>query len=145
MDIFGSRNNVVRTYYSGITKDGDLTLPEECLKGIALADGECTVIVTNSPKEYILCLYTLDSFADVRKNLESLNSMDPAVRSIKRRIIGEAEEVVMDKSGHIRIGPEFLMRLCFASDWFEKRGRPAFTVVLTEYPDRIEIGTPYFI
>ena len=119
--------NIEAVYTSSVTKDGVLTLPEECLTGM---DG-LSFVLTNYLIEGILSLYTEDAFNDIKERLERSNMLDPTIRMIRRLVIGEAIEITMNKNGRINIGPEFRLRLGLGED--------RDSVRLLKYPDKIEI------
>lgn len=133
--------NIVASYTSVITKDGDLILPEECLKEILQAGTDSTVIITNSLTDGSVSLYTQAAFKKVCEDIDSTFLMGSASRMLKRHIVGESMDVDIDKRGHIRIEPEFLKRIGLDMDQDTLKLRKDFPVKILKYPTRIEISS----
>ncbi len=120
--------------YTAEITNGYLTLPVECLED----KNPGSLIITFSLKAGIICLYTSESFEEVRHNLGRLNNIDPGSRMLKRRILGNAEEVNVIDGNKIHIKSEFLMELGFDTDQ-EKIDLEQFTVVILKFSNVIEI------
>lgn len=119
-------------YTSVITKDGDLTLPEDCLSNKPISEDD-SFVLTNSLEDGIICLYSMQDFDDIRKNLDQLNSMDLNARRLKRRVVGEAVTVRIN-GRVINVLSEYLVRL-----GFDVYNQTEFPVMLLKYRNRIEI------
>lgn len=132
-------DNIVTIHTSVITKDGVLTLPKECLAGRCVEDDGYPIILTNSLAEGVLCIYSYAAFDEIHENLRRLNYMDSNVRYLVRRILGEAIETLIDKSGNIKIEAELLSRLGFDTDQSPNDDKTKFPVTLLVYPNKIEI------
>lgn len=124
-------------YTSVITKDGDLTLPEECLSNKPISEDD-SFVLTNSLEDGIICLYSMQDFDDIRKNLDKLNSMDLNARRLKRRVVGEAVTVRIN-GRVINLLSEYLVKLGFDPDQEDGNNQTDFPVMLLKYLNRIEI------
>ena len=131
--------DIVASYTSVITKDGDLILPEECLTEIFQAGTDSTVVLTNSLTNGSVSLYTHAAFTKVCEDINSTYLMGTASRMLKRHIIGESVDVNIDKSGHIKMEPEFLMRIGLDMNQDALKLRKDSPVKILKYPTRIEI------
>ena len=133
-----SLENIEGVYDSVISEDGKLSLPNECLMSTFQTEDTLSGLLTNSLAEGVLCLYSKESFEETCRNLGCLNIIDPAVRRLKKRIIGEAVEVEI-KKGQIKIQPAQLSRLNLDLKIDEFCGQTVFPVVILEHSNRIEI------
>lgn len=124
-------------YTSVITKDGDLTLPEECLSNKPISEDD-SFVLTNSLEDGIICLYSMQDFDDIRKNLDKLNSMDLNARRLKRRVVGEAVTVRIN-GRVINVLSEYLVKLGFDPNQEARNNQTDFPVMLLKYLNRIEI------
>ena len=120
--------------YTAEITNGYLTLPVECLKD----KNSGSIIMSLSWKKGIVCLYTSESFEEVRHNLGQLNTIDPGSRMLKRRILGNAEEVNVIDGNKIHIKSDFLTELGFDPNQ-EKINLEQFTVVILKFSNAIEI------
>lgn len=59
------------------------------------------VVVTISPSDHCLLLYTLEDWGVVEDKLTSLPTLNAQVRQLKRMLIGHADDCSMDGSGRI--------------------------------------------
>ncbi len=100
-------SNPYEAKYTAEITDGYLTLPMDCLKDLNTK----SLILSFSWEEGKICLYTSESYENVRCNLNRLNAMEPKARALKRRIIGCAVEIDINDENRIHIGPEFLTEL----------------------------------
>jgi MraZ protein len=86
-----------------------------------------TLIVTLSLDEGYLSAYTPENFRQIREQIGQLSGTDPAVRRLKRTIIGEAMPCDLDAQGRISVSDELWVRIgvnageeiCFI-DMFDK-------------------------
>lgn len=132
-----SLENIEAVYNSVISEDGMLSLPVECLTSI-FQSGDPSGILTNSLAEGVLSLYSHETFEEICRSLRCLNIMDPKVRRLKRRIIGESVEIKINK-GQIKIQPEQLSKLNLDSKIDELCGQTVFPIVILKYSSRFEI------
>ncbi len=65
-----------------------------------------TLIVTLSLDDGYLSAYTPEQFHEIRAQIAQLSGTDPAVRRLKRAIIGEAMPCDFDKQGRISVSDE---------------------------------------
>lgn len=65
-----------------------------------------SLVVTLSLDDGFLSLYTPERFRQIRDQLSQLSGTDPAVRKLKRAIIGEAMVCDLDSQGRISISDE---------------------------------------
>ncbi|MBP8989726.1 MAG: division/cell wall cluster transcriptional repressor MraZ [Clostridia bacterium] len=65
-----------------------------------------TLIVTLSLDDGYLSAYTPEQFQKIREQINQLSGTDPAVRRLKRLIIGEAMICELDSQGRISISDE---------------------------------------
>jgi MraZ protein len=59
------------------------------------------MVVTISPNDRCLLMYTLTTWEAVERKLVSLPSLNPKTRKLKRMLIGHADDCDMDSSGRI--------------------------------------------
>lgn len=59
------------------------------------------MVVTISPNDRCLLMYTLTAWESVERKLISLPSLNPKTRKLKRMLIGHADDCDMDGSGRI--------------------------------------------
>ncbi len=64
------------------------------------------IVVTLSLDKGYLSVYTEERFSHIRRQIESLNSMDPQVRRVTRYIIGEALTCDLDAQGRVSVSSE---------------------------------------
>ncbi|MEM7358581.1 MAG: division/cell wall cluster transcriptional repressor MraZ [Pseudomonadota bacterium] len=68
---------------------------------LRLSEGQ--MVVTISPNDRCLLLYTLTTWEAVERKLVSLPTLNPNTRKLKRMLIGHADDCEMDASGRILI------------------------------------------
>ena len=66
-----------------------------------LSDSDGKLVVTISPQDRCLWLYTLSEWEAVEKKLISLPTLNSSTRKLKRMLIGHADDCDMDGSGRI--------------------------------------------
>lgn len=66
-----------------------------------LSDAEGRLVVTISPNDRCLWLYTLTDWESVQKKLVSLPTLNAQSRKLKRMLIGHADDCAMDGSGRV--------------------------------------------
>ncbi|MDX1811498.1 MAG: division/cell wall cluster transcriptional repressor MraZ [Gammaproteobacteria bacterium] len=82
---------------------GRLTMPSRYRELITNAcDGN--LIMTVDPDECLL-LYPYEEWLEVEKSLAALPSLNKQARSLKRLLMGYAQELTMDKNGRLLVPP----------------------------------------
>ena len=133
-----SKMQPLAVYDSIVTREGMLVIPQDCLTDLFL-DGT-TVVLTNSLDKGAIVLYTPNAFDDVKSNLSYLNSIDPTARALKKRILGEAIDIMIN-NGIIEMPPEYMESLGLSS-MHTISGNPAsFNIKILKYSWKIEIYT----
>ena len=66
-----------------------------------LSISEGKMVVTISPNDRCLWLYTLDAWEAVERKLVSLPTLNAQARKLKRMLIGHADDCDMDSSGRV--------------------------------------------
>jgi len=61
------------------------------------------MVVTISPNDRCLLMYTLTAWEAVERKLVSLPTLNPKTRKLKRMLIGHADDCDMDSNGRILI------------------------------------------
>lgn len=64
-------------------------------------ESEGRLVVTISPTDKCLLMYTLDDWNVVEKKLIALPTLNPQTRTLKRMLIGNADDCTMDGNGRI--------------------------------------------
>lgn len=72
------------------------------------------LVVTLSLDDGYLSAYTPDQFKQIREQISQLSGTDPAVRRLKRLIIGEAMVCELDNQGRISISDELWSHITVA-------------------------------
>lgn len=125
--------NPLAIYHAVMSKDRRITLPKGCLLDMhPNDDGSYPAVLSNSFEDNCIFICTREHFKVITGNLASLNAMDPAMRIIKRRILGDAVELCADKRRRIRIYSRFMETLGFD-------GCRPFSVTILKYPEMIKI------
>lgn len=62
-------------------------------------------LVLTADADGCLLVYPQPEWEPIRDKLLKMSSLDPRIRALQRRLIGYAEEVVMDASGRVLISP----------------------------------------
>ncbi len=65
-----------------------------------------SLVVTLSLDDGYLSVYTPEQFTQIRSQISQLSGTDPAVRRLKRAIIGEAMPCDLDSQGRISVSDE---------------------------------------
>lgn len=65
-----------------------------------------SLVVTLSLDDGYLSVYTSEQFTQIRNQISQLSGTDPAVRRLKRAIIGEAMPCDLDSQGRISVSDE---------------------------------------
>ncbi|MGI6298307.1 MAG: hypothetical protein ACOX1T_03785 [Saccharofermentanales bacterium] len=94
-----------------------------------------TLVVTLNIDDGYLSGYTPERFADIRRQLEQLSGTDPAVRRLRRAIIGEAMACELDSQGRISVSMEL---------WSFIGVKPGDEVCFIDLYDKIEICSKAF-
>jgi len=93
------------------------------------------VVITNSLDAKYICVYRKDYFeSTVKPQFAKLNSVNPMVRKIQRRIIGEAIEATIDRQGKISL-KDFLDRI---------EAGPEDEIYIFSYDNKLEICSKCF-
>ena len=123
-------------YRTVITKQGYISLPKECIANDM--DNPSSFILTDSMNGG-LCLYTREDFKNMQSEINKLNSLNPQARELKRRLVGNASVVFIEKRRCIKIPSELLLILGIDTNQDEIKKRKFFRVMLIKHPHRIEI------
>ena len=94
-----------------------------------------SLIVTLSLDDGYLSAYSPDNFRIIRDQINQLSGTDPAVRRLKRSIIGEAMACEMDGQGRISVSEEL---------WSHISVRPGDEVCFIDMFDKLEICSKAF-
>jgi len=70
-----------------------------------MAECEGQVVVTIDTQSRCLSVYPLPAWEELEEAMQSLPSMEPAVRRLKRLVIGYASDLELDKAGRILLPP----------------------------------------
>ncbi len=89
-----------------------------------------SLIVTLSIDDGFLSAYSPENFRKIRDQINQLSGTDPAVRRLKRTIIGEAMACELDAQGRISISDEL---------WSHIAVRPGEEVCFIDMYDKLEI------
>ena len=94
-----------------------------------------SLIVTLSLDDGYLSAYTPESFSMIREQISQLSGTDPAVRRLKRSIIGEAMVCELDGQGRICVSDEL---------WSHISVRPGDEICFIDMFDKLEICAKSF-
>lgn len=94
-----------------------------------------SLIVTLSLDEGYLSAYTPEAFRAIRDQISQLSGTDPAVRRLKRTIIGEAMPCELDSQGRISVSDEL---------WAAITVRPGSEICFIDMFDKLEICAKSF-
>lgn len=94
-----------------------------------------TLIVTLSLDDGYLSAYTPENFRQIREQISQLSGTDPAVRRLKRTIIGEAMPCDLDSQGRISVSDEL---------WAQIEVRPGDEICFIDMFDKLEICAKRF-
>ncbi len=94
-----------------------------------------SLVVTLSLDSGYLSVYTEERFANIRRQFEALNSMDPKVRSVTRLIIGEALNCDLDSQGRISVSSEL---------WEHIGTGPSEEISIIDLGDKLDICSKKF-
>jgi MraZ protein len=62
-------------------------------------------LVVTADSDRCLLIYPLPDWEPIEQKLMSLSSFNPQIRELQRRVVGYAEDVVMDATGRILVPP----------------------------------------
>lgn len=79
---------------------GRMSIPTKLRDDLKEAS-EGALVVTISPSDRCLLLYTAKDWADVEQKLTALPTLNNQTRQLKRMLIGHADDCSMDASGRI--------------------------------------------
>ena len=79
---------------------GRMSIPTK-LRGALKGESDGQLVVTISPSDRCLLLYSLEDWSEVEEKLTSLPTLNAQVRQLKRMLIGHADDCAMDGSGRI--------------------------------------------
>ena len=94
-----------------------------------------SLIVTLSLDDGFLSAYSPENFRQIREQINQLSGTDPAVRRLKRSIIGEAMVCEMDGQGRISVSEEL---------WSHISVRAGDEVCFIDMFDKLEICSKAF-
>ncbi len=94
-----------------------------------------SLVVTLSLDEGYLSAYTPENFRQIREQIAQLSGTDPAVRRLKRLIIGEAMLCDLDGQGRISISDEL---------WAQIGVKPGEEICFIDMFDKLEICAKSF-
>lgn len=94
-----------------------------------------SLVVTLSLDDGYLSLYTPERFHQIREQLGQLSGTDPAVRQLKRAIIGEAMACDLDGQGRISVSDEL---------WSHIDVNPGEEICFIDMFDKLEICSRSF-
>lgn len=117
-------------YTHTIDAKGRVFVPARLRDGIG-----ATLIVTLSLDEGYLSAYTPETFRQIREQINLLSGTDPAVRRLKRTIIGEAMPCDLDGQGRISVSDEL---------WAQIGVEPGEEICFIDMFDKLEICAKHF-
>ena len=82
---------------------GRLAVPSRFRDALLERCGGHLVITADSDR--CLLIYPLPEWEPIEQKLMSLSSFNPRIRELQRRLVGYAEDVVMDATGRILVPP----------------------------------------
>lgn len=94
-----------------------------------------SIVVTLSLDKGYLSVYTEARFAHIRKQFDSLNSMDRNVREATRRIIGESLVCDLDSQGRVSVSSEL---------WEHIKAGPSEEICIFDLGDKLDICSRTF-
>jgi MraZ protein len=62
-------------------------------------------VVVTADSDRCLLVYPLPEWEPIEQKLMSLSSFNPQIRELQRRVVGYAEDVVMDATGRVLVPP----------------------------------------
>jgi len=86
--------------YLSLDAKGRMSIPTKHRPAL-IGEGEGRLVVTISPTDKCLLLYKLADWNVVEQKLVALPSLNAQTRTLKRMLIGNADDCVMDGSGRI--------------------------------------------
>ena len=86
--------------YLSLDAKGRMSIPTKH-RAALVGDSEGRLVVTISPTDKCLLLYKLEDWNVVEQKLVALPSLNSQTRTLKRMLIGNADDCVMDGSGRI--------------------------------------------
>lgn len=91
--------------YISLDAKGRMSIPTKHRAALT-GESEGRLVVTISPTDKCLMMYTLDDWKVVEEKLVALPSLNPQNRVLKRMLIGNADDCVMDGSGRILLSQQ---------------------------------------
>ena len=83
---------------------GRLAIPAR-YRDMLLAHCSGTLVLTADAVDGCLLFYPQPEWPPIREQLLKLSTLDPKIRALQRRVIGYAEDVVIDGAGRVLISP----------------------------------------
>lgn len=117
-------------YTNKIDSKGRIFVPSKLRESLGKS-----IVVTLSLDTGYLSAYTEERFADIRRQFESLNSLNPKVRNMMRLIIGEALVCDVDSQGRISVTSEL---------WEHIGAGPSEEISIIEMGDKLDICSKAF-
>jgi len=100
-DKLGKRTFMLRgTTAINLDAKGRLTMPM-CYRELVTVSGESKLVITIDIKRSCLMLYPLNQWTIIESKLSQLSDFDPQEATIKRLLLGSANDCEMDKNGRI--------------------------------------------
>jgi MraZ protein len=83
---------------------GRLAIPAR-YRDMLLAHCAGNMVLTADPVDACLLIYPQPEWPAIREKLLKLSTLDPKIRALQRRVIGFAEDLLMDGAGRLLISP----------------------------------------
>jgi len=83
---------------------GRLAIPAR-YRDMLLANCAGNMVLTADAADCCLLFYPQPEWPTIREKLLKLSALNPKIRALQRRLIGYAEDVVMDGAGRVLISP----------------------------------------
>jgi len=91
--------------YISLDAKGRMSIPTKHRAALT-GESEGRLVVTISPTDKCLLLYKLEDWNVVEQKLVALPSLNSQTRTLKRMLIGNADDCVMDGSGRILLSQQ---------------------------------------
>lgn len=91
--------------YISLDAKGRMSIPTKHRPAL-VGESEGRLVVTISPTDKCLLLYKLEDWVIVEQKLVGLPTLNAQTRTLKRMLIGNADDCVMDSNGRILLSPQ---------------------------------------